>query len=103
MLNLDLDIIGGFYIRNDIPNLHFGELIHFNVAVLIDLINKTLINNNLLNSPLKIYNCDETFLPLDNTREKAVTAKGAKNVYCQALGTSELSCAVLLQSEFLTL
>ena len=62
-----------------------------------DLLHKTLVNNNLLNSPRQIYNCDETFVPLDYTREKAVTVKGSKNVYCQSLGTSEhitvLCCA----------
>ena len=62
-----------------------------------DLLNKTLVNNNLMNSPRQIYNCDETFMPLDSTREKAVTTKGAKNVYCQELGSSEhitvLCCA----------
>ena len=62
-----------------------------------DLLHKTLVNNNLLNSPRQIYNCDETFIPLDYTHEKAVTVKGAKNVYCQSLGTSEhitvLCCA----------
>ena len=59
-----------------------------------DLLNKTLVNNNLTR---QIYNCDETFMPLDSTREKAVTTKGAKNVYCQELGSSEhitvLCCA----------
>ena len=62
-----------------------------------DLLNKTLVDNNLMNSPRQIYNCDETFMPLDSTREKAVTTKGAKNVYCQELGSSEhitvLCCA----------
>lgn len=33
--------------------------------------------------------CDETFLPLDYTREKAVTKKNAKNVYVQARGTTD--------------
>ena len=62
-----------------------------------DLLNKTLVDNNLMNSPRQIYNCDETFMPLDSTREKAVITKGAKNVYCQELGSSEhitvLCCA----------
>ena len=32
-----------------------------------------------MNSPCRIYNCDETILPLDSTREKAVTLKKAKH------------------------
>ena len=42
-----------------------------------------------MNSPRRLYNCDETFLPLDGTREKAVTLKKAKYAYAQAHGTSD--------------
>ena len=67
------------------------------VKEFFDLLHKTLTQHSILNSPTQIYNCDETFLPLDYTREKAVTAKGTKNVYCQALGISDhitvLCCA----------
>ena len=49
------------------------------------------------NKPRQILNCDETFLPLDCNREKAIAQKGAKNTYCQSYGTSEhitlLCCA----------
>ena len=45
----------------------------------------------------QIYNCDETFLPLDYTREKVVAAKGSKTVYSQTTGTTDhitlLCCA----------
>ena len=62
-----------------------------------DLLGTTLDNLGLKNKPRHIYNCDETFLPLDCNREKAVTYKGAKNTYCQSYGTSEhitlLCCA----------
>ena len=61
------------------------------------LLSKTLDDCKLKSKPRQIYNCDETFLPLDCTREKAVTCKGAKNTYCQSYGTSEhitlLCCA----------
>ena len=53
------------------------------------LLKKTLEENGLINSPRHLYNCDETFLPLDGTREKAVTLKRAKHAYAQAHGTSE--------------
>ena len=53
------------------------------------LLGKTLDDNNLKNKPRQLYNCDETFLPLDHSREKAVTRKKAKSSYCQSYGTSE--------------
>ena len=62
-----------------------------------ELLEKTLEENQLKDKPRQIYNCDETFLPLDYTRERAVTLKGAKAVYKQATGTKEhitvLCCA----------
>ena len=57
------------------------------------LLKKTLEGN----SPRRLYNCDETFLPLDGTREKAVTLKKAKYAYAQAHGTSDhITCCVVL-------
>lgn len=62
-----------------------------------ELLEKSLDKHRLKNKPRHIYNCDKTFLPLDHTREKAVTLKGAKAVYNQATGTSDhitlLCCA----------
>ena len=55
-----------------------------------------LNENGLLNRPRQLYNCDETFIPLDSSKEEAVTLKKAKVTYCQALGTTEhitLLCA----------
>ena len=34
------------------------------------LLKKTLEENGLVNSPRHLYNCDETFLPLDGTGKK---------------------------------
>ena len=59
------------------------------------LLKKTLKENGVVNSPRRLYNCDETFLPLDGMREKAVTLKKAKYAYAQAHGTSRF-CVVLL-------
>lgn len=62
-----------------------------------DLLGKTLNSLGLKNKPRQILNCDETFIPLDCNKEKAITRKGAKNTYCQSYGTSEhitlLCCA----------
>ncbi len=45
--------------------------------------------HDLLTSPRQLYNCDETFLPINYIKEKVVAAKGAKNVYSQNVGTSD--------------
>ena len=62
-----------------------------------ELLDATLTKNNLKNKPRYQYNCDETFLPLDYTREKVVASRGAKVVYSQTHGTSDhislLCCA----------
>ena len=42
-----------------------------------DLLHNCLESNNLLRRPRQIYNCDETFLPLDYTQEKVVASKGS--------------------------
>ena len=61
------------------------------------LLGETLETWGLKNKSRQIFNCDETFLPLDCNRERAVTRKGTKNSYCQSYSTSEhitlLSCA----------
>ena len=61
------------------------------------LLGETLEKWGLKNKSRQIYNCDETFLPLDCNREKDVTRKGTKNSYCLSYGTSEhitlLCCA----------
>ena len=43
----------------------------------------------LQNAPRQIYNCDETFVPINFTREKAVVLKRSKTTYMQSHGTSE--------------
>lgn len=67
------------------------------VSEYFELLKKTLSDKGILNSPRHIFNCDETFLPLDETREKAVTVRNAKSVYSQSPGSTEhitmLCCA----------
>ena len=53
------------------------------------LLGDTLEKHKLKNSPRQIYNCDETFIPLDCSREKVIALKKSKNTYLQAQGTSE--------------
>ena len=50
-----------------------------------ELLKKVLDENHLEDEPRRIYNCDETFLPLDATREKVVMLKNTT----QSPGTTE--------------
>ena len=45
-----------------------------------DLLGKTMKENNLLNSQTKVYNVDETGIPLDPKTPKVITVKGIKKV-----------------------
>ncbi len=62
-----------------------------------DLLKKTLTTHHLLDSPNRIYNMDETGLPLDHKPAKVVTLKGAKKVHCRTSGNKMqitiLACA----------
>ena len=49
----------------------------------------TLEENDLVNEPRQLFNCDETFLPLNMSCEKVITRKNTKHVYAQSRGTSE--------------
>lgn len=51
-----------------------------------DLLEDILKENNLINAPRQLYNCDETFLLVDTTREKVVTLNNTKHGYSQAQG-----------------
>ncbi len=53
------------------------------------LLNDTLTKNGLKNKPRQIYNADESFLQLNETKEKAVTTKNSRFVFSQSLGTTE--------------
>ena len=57
----------------------------------------TLEQNNLVNAPCQLFNCDGIFLPLNITCEKVIARKNMKHVYVQSRGTSEhitLLCGV---------
>ena len=49
----------------------------------------TLEESDLVNEPRQLFNCDETFLPLNMSCEKVITRKNTKYVYTQSRGTSE--------------
>ena len=61
------------------------------------LLSKTLEDSGLKNISRQLYNCDETFLPLNCIKGKVVTHRDTKNMYCQSYGRSEhiilLCCA----------
>ena len=48
-----------------------------------DLLEETMKENNLVNSPTKVYNVDETGIPLDPKTPKVITIKGMKKVRYQ--------------------
>ena len=54
-----------------------------------DCLKVTLEQYNLINAPRQLFNCDETFLPLNISCEKVVARRNAKHVYVQSRGTSE--------------
>lgn len=58
------------------------------VSDYFDQLETTLNQNGLMNRPRQLYNCDEIFIPLDSSKEKAVTLKKAKVTYSQSLGAS---------------
>ena len=62
--------------------------------------------NTLINSPWQLFNCDETFLPLNISCGKVVTRKNTKHVYAQSMGKSEhitlLLCASVAESSAAT-
>ena len=70
---------------------------YLNPIIVNEYLKKTLTENDLLRSPRQIYNCDETFLPLDYTKERAVTAKGSKNVFYCAKSFLEASTGFRVQ------
>ena len=45
-----------------------------------DLLKQTVIDNSLINSPERIYNVDETGVPLDPSAPNVVTRKGTKRI-----------------------
>ena len=44
-----------------------------------DLLQQTLVDNDLIDSLSRIFNCDETGLPLDHSPKSDVTLKGQKH------------------------
>ncbi len=62
-----------------------------------DLLKKTLTTHRLLDCPNRIYNMDESGLPLDHKPPKVIALKGAKKVHCRTSGNkmqiTVLACA----------
>lgn len=62
-----------------------------------DLLEETLKKHGILNSPSRVYNMDESGMPLDHKPPKVVTLKGTKKVHCHTSGNKAqitiLACA----------
>ena len=54
-----------------------------------DLLEQTLVENGLLNSPSQIFNCDETGLPLEHTPSSVVAVKGQKHARAVTSGNKK--------------
>ena len=61
------------------------------------LLEKTLKDNDLFNCPNKIFNMDESGLPLDHKPSKVIALRGTKKVHCRTSGNKMqitiLACA----------
>ena len=55
-----------------------------------DLLEETLKTNGIYNDPTRIFNCDETGVPLNPKPLKVVGEKGAKSAQYQATLTARL-------------
>ena len=63
-------------------NLAYSRLVAGNPVIInhyFDLLQQTLVDNDLIDSPSRIFNCDETGLPLDHSPKSVVTLKGQKH------------------------
>jgi len=63
-----------------------------------DLLEKTLVENHLLDKPGAIFNVDETGMPLEHKPSRVVTQKGARNVTAHTSGNKTnitvIACAI---------
>lgn len=68
-----------------------------NLKHYFSLLEETLKNNDLLDTPTRIYNMDESGLPLDHKPSKVITLRGTKKVHCRTSGNKMqitiLACA----------
>ena len=54
-----------------------------------ELLKATLIENDLLDKPAQIYNCDESGLPLDHKMPRVIAKRGAKKVRLRTSGREQ--------------
>ena len=57
-----------------------------NIAQYYNLLKKTLEENDLMGCPNRIYNMDESGMPLDHKPPKVVARKGTRKVHCRTSG-----------------
>ena len=58
-----------------------------NMKEYYDLLKTTRETNSLMNLPSRIYNMDESGMPLDHKPPTVVAPKGMKKVHCRTLGS----------------
>ena len=65
----------------------FQALTADNLKEYYDLLKTTLETHGLMNLPSRIYNMDESGMPLDHKPPKVVAPKGMKKVHCRTSGS----------------
>lgn len=69
-----------------LPHYRFAATSTAVLDTYFDLLEQTLDQNDLLNSPSRIFNCDESGIPLDPTPPKVIVSKGTKHPRCVTTG-----------------
>ncbi len=64
------------------------------IASYYDLLEDTLVNNDLLDNPTKIFNCDETGILLNPKHLKVISKYGTKNP-SYVSGSTKMQISVL--------
>ena len=83
--------------RGDTLAVPHAEAVTANLKEYYDLLKATLEEHGLMNLPSRIYNMDESGMPLDHKPPKVVAQKGMKKVHCRTSGSKGqitiLTCA----------
>ena len=73
-------------------NVHTDSANPTAISQYFDLLDEVLTNYNLKDDPGRIYNVDETGMPLDHRPPKIITKRGQKKVhYCTSGNKSQIT------------
>ena len=69
-----------------------------NLAEYFSVLEETLQEHNLMNCPSRIFNMDESGIPLDHKPSKVITLKGTKKVHCRTSGNKSQITVIVCTS-----